>query len=477
MRGLVSLALALIVIAVAAPSVSAGIAPTIQRLSVTGSPFAADWAPLPDRAAIGLNLRRAGRATVSVLRPNGTLVRRLASGVRLARGMTTWTWDGRNDAAQLVANGKYVVRAVVKNATTGTERISEPVRKGLPPIFPANPGMIVVAVDAGHGGRYPGAVNGEFMEKDFNLDISLKLRSLLERAGVQVVMSRTTDNALDEPPTDNNGDGSLDRYDDDLLRVDSKNQARADVAVHVHNNASSNPERHGTSTWIDPNRPWTPQARELATVLLEEELAALAQYRSALFVPRNAGVNAAWYYYMGPYDPPFLVRSSLVTSVLSESLFVSNASELEALRRPELRTSLAAAIYLGLSRWLNSRELGVGYALVSGPSSVAAGSAAQYKVRVTNRGNVPTDEWTLQLGIVPQVPVYDGSGAHGTLIGSTPVPDGLAPGQSAELTVDTTVPSEPGSWLVKSDVVLVGGAFASDSGVVPLQVGLTTTSP
>ena len=477
MRGLISLALALIIVFVAAPVVSAGTAPTIKRVSVTGSPFAADWAPLPDHATVQLDLRRAGRATVSVLRPNGTLVRRLRSNAAVPKGVSSWVWDGRNDAGAPVGDGKYVVRAVVTNSSTGTERAARGLRKGLPPIFPANPGAIVVAVDPGHGGRYPGAVNGEFMEKDFNLDIGLKLRDVLERARVDVVMSRTTDTAVDEPATDNNGDGVLNRYDDDLLRVDSKNTARADVAVHVHNNASSNPERHGTSVWIDPDRTWTPVARDLATVLLEEEMVALEQYRSASFAPRNAGVKTGWYYYMGPYDPPFLIRSSLVTSVLSESLFVTNESELAALRRPELRTSLAAAIYLGLARWLNSRDLGVGYELISGPSSVPAGGTAQFKVRVTNRGNAATDHWTLQLRSVPSASVYDGSGARGALIGSVAVPDDLAPGQSVELTVDITAPAQSGSWLVKSDVVLSGPTFASDMGVVPLQIGLTTTAP
>ncbi len=73
-------------------------------------------------------------------------------------------------------------------------------RKGLPPIYPANPGAIVVSVDAGHGGRYGGALDFGYREKDLNLDIGLKLRDLLQHAGVQVAMSRTADVRLNEPP-------------------------------------------------------------------------------------------------------------------------------------------------------------------------------------------------------------------------------------------------------------------------------------
>ena len=180
---------------------------------------------------------------ISIRRPDGTLVKRLATGVNMAAGRHSWTWAGVNK------RGTNRRRWAIHGSRRHRERprpiarLDRPLRKGLPPIYPANPGAIVIAVDPGHGGRYPGAVRDGFLEKDFNLAIALQLQQMLERAGVQVVMSRTTDRALDEPRTDHNGDGLFNRYDDDLLRTDSKNLARADVAVHVHNNANVDPAR------------------------------------------------------------------------------------------------------------------------------------------------------------------------------------------------------------------------------------------
>jgi N-acetylmuramoyl-L-alanine amidase len=356
-------------------------------------------------------------------------------------------------------------------------RQDRPLRKGLPAIYPANPGAIVIAVDPGHGGRYPGAVNGGFAEKDFNLDIGLKLQALLEHAGVQVVMSRTTDTAIDEPPTDHNGDGLFNRYDNDLLRNDSKNLARADVAVHVHNNGSSDPEAHGTGVYVR-TRTWTPQATALATIMVQEQYGALLAYESPDFDAKLNGVlGGRFYYYMDPYDPPFLARPSLVTSVLSESLYVSNLQDREALRRNDVRTSLAAAIYLGLAAWLNSRDHGVGYEAVEAPSQAVGGTGVTYMLRVTNRGNLPTQGWSLRLGAVPAVPVYDGSGAPGEQIGLVSVPDGLAPGASVDLSVPATAPATAGDWLVKADIVTNGGSHLSDAGIVALQMPLTTTAP
>ena len=51
----------------------------------------------------------------------------------------------------------------------------------------------------------------------------------------------------------------------------------------------------------------------------------------------------------------------------------------EMLKRPDVRTSLAAAIYIGLAKWLNTRDLGIGYELLSGPvGSVTAGNELDY---------------------------------------------------------------------------------------------------
>ncbi len=475
-------ALALVILAALlgtlAPFATVGAAAATQPISsltVTGSPFAASLAPLPESVTVNLTLPALARTKLLVTRLNGTVVKRLIPRQSLGAGTYVRSWSGRNTAGAVVPDGEYLIKAIATRSGT-TQTVTRRIRKGLPPIYPANPGAIVIAVDPGHGGRFSGATNGGSLEKNFNLDIGLKLRDLLLHAGVQVVMTRATDVAALEPASDRNGDGKLDRYDDDLMRNDIKNGARVDVSVHVHNNGSGNASDRGTGTYIPQYRTWTEVARGLATGMVADQFAALAPYASQQFEPKYNGVRyGRFYYYMAPYDPPYLPRPSLVTSVLSESLYVSNASELEMLKRPEVRTSLAAAIYLGLAKWLNTRDLGIGYELLTGPSgSVTAGSAVDYPIRVTNRGNAPSNGWTLQLHNVPAVPLYDGSGQVGSFMGELAVPDGLQPGASVDLLIEADAPATAGDWLVKADVRLTGGVRASSSGVVPLQVPLTT---
>ncbi len=50
--------------------------------------------------------------------------------------------------------------------------------------YARRPGAIVVAINPGHGGSDPGAVVGGTREKDMNLAISLRLRRMLEGAGI-----------------------------------------------------------------------------------------------------------------------------------------------------------------------------------------------------------------------------------------------------------------------------------------------------
>ncbi|MDD6223518.1 MAG: N-acetylmuramoyl-L-alanine amidase, partial [bacterium] len=54
----------------------------------------------------------------------------------------------------------------------------------------------VIFVDPGHGGRDPGTMYGNILEKDIVLEISLKLRDELSKKGAIVYMTRETDEDL-----------------------------------------------------------------------------------------------------------------------------------------------------------------------------------------------------------------------------------------------------------------------------------------
>ena len=63
-------------------------------------------------------------------------------------------------------------------------------------------GVEVVVIDAGHGGKFPGAHYGGVYEKDLTLKVALKLGKLVEEGmpGVKVVYTRTADRSSGSGP-------------------------------------------------------------------------------------------------------------------------------------------------------------------------------------------------------------------------------------------------------------------------------------
>lgn len=96
------------------------------------------------------------------------------------------------------------------------------------------PGTAVVVIDPGHGGKDPGATSylGNY-EKNINLAIARKLAAILQKRGVQVVMTRQ-------------GDTFVELND----RADIANNAGADMFVAIHGDSMEDRTHRGFSVYI-----------------------------------------------------------------------------------------------------------------------------------------------------------------------------------------------------------------------------------
>ncbi|MCK4411241.1 N-acetylmuramoyl-L-alanine amidase, partial [Candidatus Bipolaricaulota bacterium] len=102
---------------------------------------------------------------------------------------------------------------------------------------PEAPSVIIV-LDPGHGGRDPGAVVGDILEKDVNLEIVKKVRELVEaQPRLKPVLTRTTDVTVDK-----------------LERIQLADEVGAALYLSIHVNAFDDPEVHGAETWVDDTR-------------------------------------------------------------------------------------------------------------------------------------------------------------------------------------------------------------------------------
>lgn len=92
-----------------------------------------------------------------------------------------------------------------------------------------------VVIDAGHGGKDPGAVNGKSQEKSINLNVALKVGSLIEKGceNVKVLYTRKTDVFVE-----------LNK------RAEIANKADADLFISIHTNAAKNSSAYGAETYL-----------------------------------------------------------------------------------------------------------------------------------------------------------------------------------------------------------------------------------
>ena len=84
-----------------------------------------------------------------------------------------------------------------------------------------------IIMDAGHGGRDSGAVFGDRVEKDDNLEMTLAVGKLLEEMGYDVVYTRQED-----------------IYQSPIQKARTANELGGDLFVSIHRNSSATPNQY-----------------------------------------------------------------------------------------------------------------------------------------------------------------------------------------------------------------------------------------
>jgi N-acetylmuramoyl-L-alanine amidase len=184
-----------------------------------------------------------------------------------------------------------------------------------PPVARRMTGTVVI--DAGHGGKDPGAssVLG-FYEKGINLSVANKVARLLEQRGLRVKMTRTDDYFVE--------------LED---RAALANDLDADLFVSIHSDSFPKSSRRGYTIYI---------ARSASS---SSRQAANAISRSMSGTGLNSfGVQTAGYHVLTGTRGP---------AVLVELGYLSNRSEATLLRSSSFQNRLAQAVADGISDYFN----------------------------------------------------------------------------------------------------------------------------
>ncbi len=189
-----------------------------------------------------------------------------------------------------------------------------------------------VVIDAGHGGADPGKVgiNGS-LEKDINLQIAMRLKSLLEAQDVEVVMTRTDEGGLYDENASNK------KVQDMKRRIAIIEEAQPEAVVSIHQNSYHEEYVHGAQVfYYDGSK-------------TGKELAELIQKRFVISVDpenkREAKGNSSYY----------LLKKTSRPIVIVECGFLSNQAEAEMLNTSEYQEKAAWAIHMGVLQYLNTQ--------------------------------------------------------------------------------------------------------------------------
>ncbi len=394
-------------------------------------------------------------------------------------------------------------------------------------VYRPNPGAIVVAIDAGHGGCLdwgvpdPSERGVELAEKTMTLGIAQRLRDLLVAEGIGVVMIRDADEALagdDYPPLgcegaawrDVNGDGvagfgpdvpEATRTRDELqARLDLANLSGADALVSIHINSPSEGgqriEIAFSETFYTDETPWGPTSTALLAGAVQEgvmrELDPLAAYDRG-----DRGITAHNLYIVAP---PLLTptverpdpakqptRGGLMPVVLAEVGSITLRAEHDLLASPDGQAAVARGIMEGVADYVGQRELAVRIGVADAPDleapSVTSGNGPPFWARVvpggpvalrlTNTGIAP---WPVDIRLVvgwePSDQPYLAQAPAELVPAPVDVP-ALEPGASARVEVD--LGSEGGARRLAWISLMSGETTLAELGSPALQ--LSTSAP
>lgn len=215
-----------------------------------------------------------------------------------------------------------------------------------------------IVIDAGHGGKDPGALGKNSQEKNIVLSIALLTGEYITQhfADVKVIYTRNTDVFVEL-----------------YRRTQIANDAKANLFISIHCNANAKTSPHGTEVFVmglnktDDNLEVA--MKENASVLLEENhesrydgidpnsseaYIAFSLYQNmflerslsmAQFIMKNFNQHVGLFERGIKQAPFFVLYKTTMPSILIETGFISNPSDEQYLMNKENQKKIAYAIY------------------------------------------------------------------------------------------------------------------------------------
>lgn len=178
-----------------------------------------------------------------------------------------------------------------------------------------------IVLDPGHGGSDTGAIGSMGLkEKEVTLSIAQDLRSMLEKKGAKVILTRKNDR--DVTSSDASDIRELE------ARADIANRSRADLFISIHADAFDDSSVGGTTTYFFPK------------TTLDGELASDIQQQLADVV----GLDDRGY----RSNDLFVLNHTNMPAALVEVAYISNSAEEKMLKTRSFQRKAAQGIFNGI---------------------------------------------------------------------------------------------------------------------------------
>ena len=184
----------------------------------------------------------------------------------------------------------------------------------------------IITLDPGHGGSDPGAIGASGLkEKQITLEISMRVKELLEKEGAKVYMTRTTDK-------DVYGPNASDRAELQA-RVNVAEKYNSDLFISLHINSSVNKSVGGFSSYYYPK---TDNDLKIAKAIQDKF--------AKNFGVDNLGVRQANFY---------VVKRCSMPATLLEMCFISNPKEEKLMKSRWFQKKTARLIVEGVENYFD----------------------------------------------------------------------------------------------------------------------------
>lgn len=188
-----------------------------------------------------------------------------------------------------------------------------------------------VVIDAGHGGSDPGSIGykTKVHEADLNLKLSKLLEQKLKAAGINVVMTRTSESAMLE------GSGRKWKQEDMKLRKELIKNTRPNMVLSIHQNSYTNHSYRGAQVFYDKT---SEISKQIANLIQEEFKQNLDSYIKSTS-PGNY----------------FMLKCTYAPSVIVECGFLSNAEDEQLLLSENYQNKIVDCIYKAIINFLQKK--------------------------------------------------------------------------------------------------------------------------